>query len=435
MQPSQQPSSHLDVARCNSRNEGLEERMAGDEISILDVVTRPATPSGTATSSLMDNLKPKKETVMSHKTKVTQLKPLGRIMYEWEWDITKFDKAFPLMRNAANFGKTKTLMSEKLIAGKEIGRKSEWNFVLSETNGSLSWHILLSKIIKKGMQNLHTAFSVKIVDKNGMQLLQDNRRFCDFGEHFRFGWNDFIDLENLYAQRGSFLVDNTLRIRVLFEMYADATQRDLESVKQDKDDFAKIVTHDLNRLRTATGTADVHLECEGKVFPVHKLILSARSEVFAKMFEATFPSPSSSRTKRSATAGGDNPPEYEQMVATVAIPDVEAKILEILLEYVYSGNVKPLNNPELLTGVIRAADKYELADLKSYCFNALMNFLNEDNIGQLAVLAHRHQADKNVRMNINGYSLRRLAELMKKKSFRDALKMEPDAFFPDDECM
>lgn len=47
-------------------------------------------------------------------------------MYEWEWDITKFDKAFPLMRNAANFGKTKTLMSEKLIAGKEIGRKSEW---------------------------------------------------------------------------------------------------------------------------------------------------------------------------------------------------------------------------------------------------------------------------------------------------------------------
>lgn len=50
------------------------------------------------------------------------------------------------------------------------------NFVLSETNGSLSWHILLSKIIKKGMQNLHTAFSVKIVDKNGMQLLQDNRK-------------------------------------------------------------------------------------------------------------------------------------------------------------------------------------------------------------------------------------------------------------------
>lgn len=79
MQPSQQPSSHLDVARCNSRNEGLEERMAGDEISILDVVTRPATPSGTATSSLMDNLKPKKETVMSHKTKVTQVRRIHTI--------------------------------------------------------------------------------------------------------------------------------------------------------------------------------------------------------------------------------------------------------------------------------------------------------------------------------------------------------------------
>lgn len=73
-----------------------------------------------------------------------------------------------------------------------------------------------------------------------------------------------------------YLENNTLRIRVQLEMYSDRELRDAESIKQEKEDFARIVTADLNRLRTSTGTADVHLECGGKVFPVHKLILSGQ---------------------------------------------------------------------------------------------------------------------------------------------------------------
>lgn len=83
----------------------------------------------------------------------------------------------------------------------------------------------------------------------------------------------------LYAEKHRFLADNTLKIRVSFEMFADIAARDIESSQQIRDDFAKIVTYDLNRLRTETGTADVHLECEGKVFPVHKLILSSEKYI------------------------------------------------------------------------------------------------------------------------------------------------------------
>jgi hypothetical protein len=129
-------------------------------------------------------------------------------------------------------------------------------------------------------------------------------------------------------------------------MFAEPKLYELEKEKQQLQDFAKIVTTDLNRLRTATGTADVHLDCEGRVFPVHKLILSARSDAFDRMFKATLPKPTNSMNRRSATAGGDNPPDGEQTVTIVAIPDIDSNIMEIILDYMYSGNVKKLlSNP------------------------------------------------------------------------------------------
>jgi len=190
-----------------------------------------------------------------------------------------------------------------------------------------------------------------------------------------------------------------------------------------------------------TGTADVHLECEGKVFPAHKLVLSARSPTFASMFEEE---PSTNSQKNSprenayaAIAGGDLPAEAQQQhqrnITTISVYDTPAHILEIILDYIYSGNVLPLTDQDVVSGIIQAADKFQLSDLKRHCFNSLMQFLNEDNVGKLAILAFRHQAEKPVRMSINAFCLRHFVELMKKKSFRDVLKMEPDAFFTDED--
>jgi hypothetical protein len=61
---------------------------------------------------------------------------------------------------------------------------------------------------------------------------------------------------------------------VLFEIFVNMSDLKTEALKQENSEFSKIVSSDLYRLRSATGTADVHLECSGKVFLVHKLILS-----------------------------------------------------------------------------------------------------------------------------------------------------------------
>jgi hypothetical protein len=108
----------------------------------------------------------------------------------------------------------------------------------------------------------------------------------------------------------------------------------------------------------------------------------------------------------SSTAGGDNPPDREQSISCVPICELDPDILDIILDYIYSADVKHLNNPEMLSKMIIAADKFELVALKSHYFNKLMGFINEDNIGMIAVLAHRHNADRSVKISIDQMCLR-----------------------------
>lgn len=89
------------------------------------------------------------------------------------------------------------------------------------------------------------------------------------------------------------------------------------------------------------------------------------------MFEATLPKPTTSvsQYQKFTTASGDSPPDSEHMIAVVSIPDVEPHILEIILDYVYSGNVKfalvdQTTIPQTLCGVIQATDKVTFYVLK-----------------------------------------------------------------------
>jgi hypothetical protein len=100
--------------------------------------------------------------------------------------------------------------------------------------------------------------------------------FREFHASTKFGWEDVISLATLRDNKEALLSDNTLRTRVSVEMYCDPARFTEEAMKQERVDFAQLMTQDIFRLRSATGTADVHLECEGKVFPVHKLILACK---------------------------------------------------------------------------------------------------------------------------------------------------------------
>ncbi|XP_010496160.2 PREDICTED: putative BTB/POZ domain-containing protein At2g40440 [Camelina sativa] len=93
----------------------------------------------------------------------------------------------------------------------------------------------------------------------------------------------------------------------------------------------------------------------------HKLFLSARSEVFKKMFE-------SDNCKASS------------MLETITLSDLKQKELEAFVEFIYSdGSKLSLKAKQHVRPLYRAADKYEIPYLRDLCRDELVACLNSSN--------------------------------------------------------
>lgn len=92
-----------------------------------------------------------------------------------------------------------------------------------------------------------------------------------------------------------------------------------------------IFYHIISGLRTKGNYTDVTLACEGKFYPVHKLVLSTCSEYFSDIFDRT---------------PCKNP--------VVVLKDIQCQDLEFLLDYMYIGEVNVRQNE--LSSLIKAAE-------------------------------------------------------------------------------
>nr|XP_053628197.1 modifier of mdg4-like isoform X2 [Cherax quadricarinatus] len=107
-------------------------------------------------------------------------------------------------------------------------------------------------------------------------------------------------------------------------------------------------THTLSTLREKERYTDVTLACDGKFYPVHKLVLSTCSEYFMKMFETT-------------------PCKHP----IVVLKDVYCKEMEALLSYMYAGVVSVAQSD--LPQLIKVAEALQIKGLavpdESLCSN------------------------------------------------------------------
>ncbi|XP_045611106.1 protein bric-a-brac 2 isoform X2 [Procambarus clarkii] len=99
-----------------------------------------------------------------------------------------------------------------------------------------------------------------------------------------------------------------------------------------------IFYHIISGLRTKGNYTDVTLACEGKFYPVHKLVLSTCSEYFCDIFDRT---------------PCKNP--------VVVLKDIQCQDLEFLLDYMYIGEVNVRQNE--LTSLIKAAECLKIKGL------------------------------------------------------------------------
>lgn len=106
-------------------------------------------------------------------------------------------------------------------------------------------------------------------------------------------------------------------------------------------------------------------------FPAHKVILAARSPVFAKMFEHDMQESANNRVK---------------------IDDIQPNIFKEVLTYIYTGQVPKFNGKTMVYELLYAADKYQLDHLKSLCERQLISTLNFQNAARIIQFAHLHNA-------------------------------------------
>ena len=97
--------------------------------------------------------------------------------------------------------------------------------------------------------------------------------------------------------------------------------------------------------------SDLKLICgsEKVELPCHRAFLSARSPVFLAMFQ-------------------HDTAEFQKK--EIEMPDVEPEVAEMMLKYIYSGDIKTIK-PGMEEELLVAADKYSLLELKELCEEVL----------------------------------------------------------------
>ncbi|EFX75919.1 hypothetical protein DAPPUDRAFT_26442, partial [Daphnia pulex] len=126
----------------------------------------------------------------------------------------------------------------------------------------------------------------------------------------------------------------------------------------------------LGELYESKKFSDVVINVGGREFQAHKNILATRSQVFYAMFEHQ---------------------TTEKLSNNVVIEDIDPDVFHELISYIYTGRM-PLvaKMDQMAIGLMAAADKYLLDQLKIECENHLIRQMSADNCLELLLLTDRN---------------------------------------------
>ena len=117
--------------------------------------------------------------------------------------------------------------------------------------------------------------------------------------------------------------------------------------------------------------SDVVVVAEEREFPVHRVILSQRSDVFRAMFDVDM---------------------TERQNRRVVIEDLSADTVSDLLTFIYTDSAPNVN--KLAMELLAAAEKYNISRLKAVCEAELAKSLTVDNVIDRLLESEKYRADQ-----------------------------------------
>ena len=120
------------------------------------------------------------------------------------------------------------------------------------------------------------------------------------------------------------------------------------------------------RLFNAKDFVDVKIICGGKTFDCHKSVLGCRSDAFAAMFLN---------------------PMAEANSGEVKIDDFGVDVIETMIYFIYNDEIP--DKKKITAELLRAADKYLIADLVEFCIEHFMSTsFSLDSVLDILTVAH-----------------------------------------------
>ena len=112
--------------------------------------------------------------------------------------------------------------------------------------------------------------------------------------------------------------------------------------------------------------SDLKIVCDGQEFPCHKLILSARSDVFRTMFASPLKM-------------------NEKEESVLEIPDVSAETMKTFLQFIYKDDIE---GEDIDQDLLIAADKYNIKRLVNICVKYFESIIDANNVMAIAFVAY-----------------------------------------------
>ncbi|XP_038959855.1 TD and POZ domain-containing protein 2-like [Rattus norvegicus] len=137
-------------------------------------------------------------------------------------------------------------------------------------------------------------------------------------------------------------------------------------------DPTQMLANDIGELWENFLFTDCSLVVGGQEFRAHKAILAACSPVFRAMFEHEM---------------------LESLTNCFEIHDIHLQVFKEMLAFIYTGKAPHLHIHSVATGLLAAADKYDLQDLKDMCEDSLCRNLSVKNAVPTLILADLHSTE------------------------------------------
>ena len=182
-----------------------------------------------------------------------------------------------------------------------------------------------------------------------------------------------IPRATILDKANNLIVNGNLTVYCKIETYKDVKELTGETKTLFDQPFSnkEELVKDFEELFESKKHSDVTFNVGDQEFRAHKTILIARCPVFAAMFDH---------------------PTKEKILGVVEIQDINPEVFRELLRYIYTGQVPLKRMDEVVVGLLAAADKYLLDELKLACENFLSFRMSPENCIELLSLSKNNPA-------------------------------------------